>query len=86
MRGFYGCSGAWSVQAQTVPDERRCAQAFIENREDTIIPWIVDVRDIGRAHVLAAEVSFIAGRDFTSPVSTCTCSTLLVICARLMLC
>ncbi len=48
-----------------LPDVRRLAQAFIENREDTIIPWIVDVRDIGRAHVLAAEVSSGAGRVFS---------------------
>ncbi len=39
-------------------------QAFIENRGDNMIPWIVDVRDIGRAHVLAAEVSSHAGETF----------------------
>lgn len=31
-------------------------QAYIENKESNIMPWIIDVRDIGRAHVLAAEV------------------------------
>jgi len=39
-----------------VPDEQRHAQDFIENSKDQMMPWIVDVRDIGRAHVLAAEV------------------------------
>ena len=38
---------------------RHGMQAFIENREDNIMPWIVDVRDIGRAHVLAAEVTLV---------------------------
>ena len=32
-------------------------QAFVENRDASgMMPWIVDVRDIGRAHVRAAEV------------------------------
>ena len=31
-------------------------QAFIENTKVDIMPFQVDVRDIGRAHVLAAEV------------------------------
>ena len=37
--------------------ERVFLQAFVENRDASgIMPWIVDVRDIGRAHVRAAEV------------------------------
>jgi hypothetical protein len=44
-----------------MPDEQRRAQDFIENRKDQMMPWIVDVRDIGRAHVLAAEVRAHAG-------------------------
>ena len=32
------------------------AQAFIENTDVDIMPYQIDVRDIGKAHVLAAEV------------------------------
>ncbi len=48
-----------------MPDEQRRAQDFIENSKDQMMPWIVDVRDIGRAHVLAAEVGAHAGEDFS---------------------
>jgi nucleoside-diphosphate-sugar epimerase len=33
-----------------------CLQGFIENTNDSILPWQVDVRDVACAHVLAAEV------------------------------
>ncbi|KAK9842312.1 hypothetical protein WJX81_005982 [Elliptochloris bilobata] len=42
-------------------------KAFIENRDDSgIIPWIIDIRDIGRAHVRAAEVPTAQGRFLVS--------------------
>lgn len=31
---------------------------FIEGKSKSLMPWVCDVRDIGRAHVLAIEVSY----------------------------
>ncbi|EIE24719.1 NAD(P)-binding protein [Coccomyxa subellipsoidea C-169] len=43
---------------------------FVENKGADIIPWQVDVRDIGRAHVLAVEVPTASGRYIVSHDST----------------
>lgn len=43
---------------------------FIENQGANIIPWQVDVRDIGRAHILAVEVPSAKGRYIVSHPST----------------
>ena len=41
-------------------------QGFIEGTFTEIMPWQIDVRDIGRAHVRAAEV----GHFYTQPSSS----------------
>ena len=37
-------------------------QGLIEGTNDTVTPWVCDVRDIARAHVLATEVASAKGR------------------------
>ena len=37
-------------------------QGLIEGTNDTVTPWVCDVRDIARAHVLAVEVPSAKGR------------------------
>ena len=42
-------------------------QGLIEGTNDTVTPWVCDVRDIARAHVLAAEIPSAKGRYDTAP-------------------
>lgn len=44
-------------------------QGFIEGTFTEIMPWQIDVRDIGRAHVRAAEV----GHSYSSPYPCTLC-------------
>ena len=37
-------------------------QGLIEGTNDSVMPWVCDVRDIARAHILAAEVPSAKGR------------------------
>ncbi len=37
-------------------------QGLIEETNDTVTPWVCDVRDIARAHILAVEVPSAKGR------------------------
>ena len=41
-------------------------QDLLEGKKESLIPWLVDVRDIGRAHVLAAENQEAKGRYIVS--------------------
>lgn len=41
-------------------------KGLIEGTNDTVTPWVCDVRDIARAHVLAAEISSAKGRYLVS--------------------
>ncbi|KAL0048803.1 hypothetical protein WJX82_011518 [Trebouxia sp. C0006] len=52
-------------------------KGLIEGTNDSVMPWVCDVRDIARAHILAAEVPSAKGRylvsqDSTVPVKTLT--------------
>ena len=39
---------------------------IIEGKKGSIMPWVVDVRDIGRAHVLGIEVCPVHGQHNTA--------------------
>lgn len=51
-------------------------KGFIEGTFTEIMPWQIDVRDIGRAHVRAAEVPEAHGRYLTSHSSTISTKTI----------
>lgn len=45
-------------------------KGLIEGTNDTVTPWVCDVRDIARAHILAVEVPTAKGRYLVSQDST----------------
>ena len=45
-------------------------QEFVEGKDVAIMNWLIDVRDVARAHVLAAELPSAKGRYITSHADT----------------
>ena len=47
-----------------------CLQGLLEGTNDSIMPWVCDVRDIARGHIRAAEIPGAKGRHLVTQGST----------------